>query len=191
MGELNLEPVPEDPVKKRRIAVGVAAAAVVALAISLFGGHWLAPADPLQGGMGLRGYKICFNDSCESRGNKELIDDWNESNRSDKKSPVFWVAGYVTLGAIVLAIALLGAAALLVSRGRFYLGRSLAPTGLALLLLFVALIAGMIFVATNPTKGTAIQLGVGWTFWLFGVGVVTGIVGAQMLNKFKPADFNL
>jgi len=191
MGELNLEPVPEDPVKKRRIALGVTAAAIVTLAITLFARHWLAPADPLQGGMGLRSYEICVHDHCDSTSNKELVQRMNDRPyRLEKKTPVFWIAGYATTALIGLSIVLLGAAAVQVGRGRFYLPGRIAPTGLAFLSLFLTLICGMIFVATNATKGEAIQLGVGWTFWTFGAAVVGGIVGAQMLNKFKPSDLN-
>lgn len=187
MGDLNLEPVPENPAKKKQIALIVTGVACLALVVTLFTKNWLAPADPVQGGMGLRSYSVCLGDDCVEGTNKALIDQHNESPRKrDHKSPVFWLMGYATMIVGLLSIGFLAAAAILVAKGKFFLGR-VAPASLALLSLFLALIFACIFVATNPTKGTAFQLGVGWSFWLFGVGVVTGIVGAQMLMKFKPA----
>jgi hypothetical protein len=187
MGDLNLEPVPENPAKKKQIAFIVTAVACVAILVTLVTKHWLAPADPIEGGMGLRSFEICFNDDCEGETNKALIDRINQSpNKSDHKSPIFWIMGYAVIIVGLISVALLGTAAFLVHNGKFFLGR-VAPASLALLSLFLALIFACIFVATNPTKGSAFQLGVGWSFWLFGVGVVTGIVGAQMLMKFKPA----
>lgn len=184
---LNLEPVPEDPAKKRMIAFVVTGVACVAILVALFTKGWLAPADPLEGGMGLRSWEICYEGECEGQTNKALIDELNErASDSDKKSPVFWVMGYATILLGLISVGLLAAGAVLVHKGRFYLG-SIAPPSLALLTLFLALITAMIFVATNPTKGTGMQLGAGWSFWTFGVGVVGGIVGAQMLMKFKPA----
>jgi hypothetical protein len=51
----------------------------------------------------------------------------------------------------------------------------------------VGLISGCVFVATKP--GPAGMVGVGMSFWLFGAGVVMGIVGAQMLAKvIRPPD---
>ena len=187
MGDLNLEPVPENPAKKKQIALIVTAVACLAIAVTLFTKHWLAPADPLEGGMGLRSYSICFGDQCEEGTNKALIAEFNQrSSKSDQKSPIFWVMGYAVIIVGIFSIGLLAAGAALVAQGKFFLG-SVAPASLALLSLFLGLILACIFVATNPTKGSGMQLGVGWSFWLYGVGTVTGIVGAQMLNKFKPA----
>jgi hypothetical protein len=187
MGDLNLEPVPENPAKKKQIALIVTAVACLAIAVTLFTKHWLAPADPLEGGMGLRSYSICFQGECEEGTNKALIAEFNRrSGKSDQKSPIFWVMGYAVIIVGIFSIGLLAAGAALVAKGKFFLG-SVAPASLALLSLFLGLILACIFVATNPTKGSAMQLGVGWSFWLYGVGTVTGIVGAQMLNKFKPA----
>jgi hypothetical protein len=187
MADLNLEPVPENPAKKKQIAMIVTGVACLAILVTLFTKHWLAPADPLEGGMGLRSYSICFQGECEEGTNKALIAEFNErASKSDQKSPIFWIMGYATIITGLLSVGLLIAGVALVAKGKFFLG-SVAPTSLALLSLFLTLILACVFVATNPTKGSAMQLGVGWSFWLFGVGVVTGIVGAQMLNKFKPA----
>jgi hypothetical protein len=187
---LNLEPVPENPAQKKLIATIVAGAAILALALTLFTHRWLKAGGDLDAGVGLFGVKICPPDGdCETMSNKEMIEKYNESADTfghEKKSPVWWLAGYATFGMILLSIGALIAAIVLVHNGKFFLG-SMAPTSISLLLLFLTLIVGMIFVATNPTKGEAMQLGVGWTFWIFGVGVVGGIVGSQMLNKFKPA----
>lgn len=105
----------------------------------------------------------------------------------EKRSPVFWITGYVILIGGLASVVFLGISVALVAKGKFYLGK-VAPMSLALLALFLSLIAGGVFMATNPTRGTALQLGTGWGFVAFGAGVVLGIVGAQMLTKFKPAD---
>lgn len=185
---LNLEPVPENPAKKRQIAFGVTGAACLLILVALFTKSWLRPADPLEGGMGVRSYEVCFGDDCESGTNKGLIEKFNQMlPEKEKRSPVFWIVGYVILISGLASVAFLAIAAALVAKGKFYLGK-VAPMSVALLFLFLALIAGGVFMATNPTRGTALQLGTGWGFAVFGAGVVLGIVAAQMLTKFKPAD---
>jgi hypothetical protein len=61
------------------------------------------------------------------------------------------------------------------------------PTTVALLGIMLGLITGCVFIATKP--GGVGHVGVGWSFWIYGIGSVVGIVGAQMLNKLiKPVD---
>ncbi len=113
----------------------------------------------------------------------------------ETKSMASWLTGWITMVLIGLAVLSMITAVVLVAQGKFFLG-PLAPTSWAILFLFLALILGCIFVASNPTRGERLdvllgyQLGVGWSFWVFGVGVVLGIAGTQMLVKFKPAPID-
>jgi len=185
---LNLEPVIEDPVKKRNVAMAISIIAVIALGVSLVTHSWYRAGGDIDAGMGLLSVEVCERGSCQSFSNKELIDDYNDQVGPDKqKGPTFWIAGWATLISTIAAMIALGLAALRVGQGHYYLGAKLAPAMLALGLLFVALVCGAVFLGTNPTRGTAFQLGVGWSFAAFGVGIVGGIVGAQKLTKFRPA----
>ena len=164
--DLDLNPKPENPQQKKMIAMGIAIAAALAITTTLFTHRWLAAGGGLDAGFGLMSLKVCDpGGECQSQSNKELIDQYNATagrfgRGDDKKGPGFWLAGYATL----------------------------VTGALAVIFLFLALIAGCVFVATNPSRGTTLQLGVGWSFWVFGVGVVGGIVGAQLLAKFKPVE---
>jgi hypothetical protein len=80
---------------------------------------------------------------------------------------------------------------LLVAAGLAYARKTpdlrIAPTTIALLGGMLALISGCVFVATKP--GPAGMVGVGSSFWLFGVGCVVGIVSAQLLARVnRPPD---
>ena len=94
-----------------------------------------------------------------------------------------------------LAIALaLAAASLVVAAGIAISGKKpqlpITPTTIALLGIMASLITGCVFVATKP--GPAGFVGVGISFWVFGVGAVLGIAGAQMLAKVnRPPDPDL
>jgi len=63
----------------------------------------------------------------------------------------------------------------------------ISPTSLALLFLFLALVSGCVFVATNPTAHTSAQAGVGWAFWAFGAAVVGSMIAVFMLARLKRA----
>jgi hypothetical protein len=202
---LNLEPVPENPVKKRQIAMMVAVAAIVALGLAAFSKSWLrAEKGSSRVAMGLIRAELCDRGACNTMSDREfvksIINDQIDRLKEigvpgvpAKRSPASWIAGWITLVLVVLAAGSLLAAVILIAQGKFFLG-PFAPTSLALLLLFLSLIAGCVFVATNPTTGKDMQemlpfrLGVGWSFWVFGAGVVAGIAGSQLLAKFKPAE---
>jgi hypothetical protein len=86
----------------------------------------------------------------------------------------------------IAALALLCGCSLLksnVPQEQVYVLRPMAPTTIALLSLLVGMISGCVFVAQARAIGT-----VGWTFWVFGVATVLGIVAAQGLARFKPGD---
>lgn len=196
MGDLNLEPVPENPAKKKQIAFAVAGAAVLALVLTLFSHSWLRAGGGIDAGFGLRSMNVCMGGECESQTNKKIIDEHNKNaeemreagfGKVETKSALFWIAGYLTGFAAVGAIVCLILSVVMVAKGQFWL-KPIPPTSGAFLFLFIGLLGAVVFLVTNPTKGTGMQFGTGWAFWVFGIGTVTGIVASQLLVKFKPAE---
>jgi len=185
------------PPKKdtRQLAMALSAAAAVCMLYAAFTHHWLANGNKhLEFGFGLRSSFACGIDddkkeTCDWRKNADVVDEFKELGKAQHQnlaSSAFVPAGWITLFSI-----LAGALGLLVSAGLAF--RKLAPdlpispTTIGLLGSMIALISGCVFVATKP--GPAGMVGVGMSFWLFGAGVVMGIVGAQMLAKvIRPPD---
>lgn len=63
----------------------------------------------------------------------------------------------------------------------------ISPVNVALATVMLALITACAFLATKP--GGQHGVGVGYSFWLFAIGTMMGIVGVQILNKLvKPAE---
>jgi hypothetical protein len=126
--------------------------------------------------------------ACEWRGNGELVKQWREMGPKAARttSGAFAPMGWATfIVALVAALGLAAAAALGFLRKTPRL--PMAPTTLALLGVMAGLITGCVFVATKP--GPAGMVGVGMSFWIFGVGCVMGIAGAQMMAKLnRPLD---
>lgn len=196
MGDLNLEPVPENPAKKKQIAFAVAVAAILAIGATLISHSWLRAGGGIDAGFGLRSMKACGGGECMSQTNKAIIDEINKNaeemreagfGKGETKSALFWIGGYVTIIAGLGAIISLVLSVVMVAKGQFWL-KPIPPTSAAFLFLFIGLLGAVIFLVTNPTKGTGLQFGTGWAFWVFGVGTVTGIVASQLLVKFKPAE---
>lgn len=187
------------PPKKdtRQLAMALAAAAAVCMIYAAFTHHWLANGNKhLEFGFGLRSAFSCGTDyggktTCEWRSNDDVVTEFKElekASRSPQKlaSSAFVPAGWITLISIILgALGLLAAAGLAFKKLAPDL--PIAPTTIGLLGCMVGLISGCVFVATKP--GPPGMVGVGMSFWLFGAGVVMGIVGAQMLAKvIRPPD---
>jgi hypothetical protein len=192
VGELNLEPVPEDPVKKRQTAAILAFVAAVALLFCGVSRRWYA-ADGVDAGWGPRGWSCDLEECDELRGSKsnfEIIDHVKkryEMFGKSKDAPTIAqpIAGWITIISILLAVAGLLWGGIAALQGGIPV-RPIAPSSLALLGLFFGLIAGMAFVAMNPFREKGFSgFGLSWPFWLFGAAVVTGIVAAQMLAKHK------
>lgn len=194
---LNLEPVPENPAKKKLQAYIVTGVACVLMLVTLFTNSWLGAGGGVEGGMGLRGYELCMRGDCIDGSNKGLIDEHNArvkemkemgyGGKAEEKSSIFWIAGYLTLAFGLLSVIALIASAVMVAKDKF-VTRPMAPTSAAMLCLFLGLLGAVLFLVTNPTRGMAFQLGTGWGFFGFGAGSIAGIVAAQLLVKFKPAD---
>ena len=104
-------------------------------------------------------------------------------------SGAFAPAGWATFVAcLVSAVGALAGAALALLRKRPDL--PIAPTTLALVGCMVALVGGVVFVATKPTPAGYVDLG--YSFYAFAAGVLLGFASAPMLAKVnRPPDPDL
>ena len=195
---------------RRVIAIALGVVAAACLIIAAFTDHWLVNSSPeAKIGFGLRRNQECLSTGwtsyapldearaadkwkCVSASNGETVDKWQalEKPHGDRlASGVFAPFGWITLVVVLLAaVGLLGAAGIAAARKQPQL--PIAPTTVALVGVMIGLISGCVFVATKP--GPAGMVGVGLSFWLFGVGCVLGIAGAQLLAKVnRPPDVDL
>jgi hypothetical protein len=183
----------------RNLATGLAAGAAIALIYAAFTQQWLVNSGHYtEIGFGLTSNHECSISfgggpgpaarACAELSNSEFIEKWRSMGSEAAKltSSAFAPIGKVTLVVILLAASsLLAAAALSATRKQLEL--PIAPTTIALLAGMTGLITGCVFVATKP--GPPGMVGVGLSFWIFGIGCVVGIVGAQLLAKInKPPD---
>jgi hypothetical protein len=180
----------------RMLALGLSIAAAVMMIYAALTHRWLANGNKhFEVGFGLRESFECSKSEagseCTWHTNKELVDSMKQLEAMDpgheKLQSAAWIpAGWVTLISILLSsLGLLGGAFM----GIMKIAKELpiVPTTVALLGGMIGLISGCVFVATKP--GPPGMVGVGLSFWLFGIGVVMGIVGAQMLAKvIRPPD---
>ncbi len=190
----------------RALAILLAVLAAAALIVAAFGPRWLAGASN-RDGFGLRTVAVCTDD-CKTMTNFKLVDLINQQREEmaalnktvapqaqlalDRKPwGGFPVVGLITLIACLLAAAgLLGGAVLAAGRKRPEL--PIMPTTVAVLGLLLAIVNGCIFVATKPIGRLLDSMGVGWTFFVFGVGVVTGLMAVFPLNRqIRPIDDEL
>lgn len=188
-----------EPVKKdtRPLATALCAVAAACLIYAGFTHAWLVNASRYtEVGFGLRTNYECsasysFDGSagasaqkCTDHTNAELIKKWRDMGPEAAKltSGAFVPTGWITFIVALLAALGLAAAAVL-----GFLQKTpdlpIAPTTIALLGIMVGLITGCVFVATKP--GPTGMVGVGMSFWIFGVGCVMGIAGAQMMAKLN------
>lgn len=193
-----------EPKKKdmRPLATGLCAVAAACLLYAAFTHTWLANAAGryTEMGFGLRsnfecGTSFSFDGAdehsqknCEWHTNSELIAKWRDMGAEAARmtSSAFVPAGWVTFIVALLGAAGLAAAAAFGALKKPMTG-PIAPTTPGLLGVMIGLISGCVFVATKP--GPAGMVGVGLSFWIFGVGCVMGIAGAQMMAKVnRPPD---
>jgi hypothetical protein len=187
------------PAKNRSLGITLAVAAALCLIYAGFSSRWLVNGSRFGNiGFGLRTNSICqplgFGDgdktTCVTKTNRTVVAEWQKQDPSGEyTSGAFAPTGWATLIEMLLgSVGLLAAAGLAIARKRPEL--PIAPTTVALLGVMVALITGCVFVATKP--GPPGFVGVGLGFWLFGIGCVVGIAGAQMLAKVnRPLDPDL
>jgi hypothetical protein len=193
--------------QNRTLAILLAVVAAAALAVGALGPRWLTRADSNEEGFGLRTVELC-EDKCLVISNSELVDIINlereriaEENKSlapqaQREIPKKPWNGFPVVGWIALVSCLLAAAGLLVGALVAISNKRphwpIMPTTLSVLGLLIGLVNGCIFVATKPSNHALDYMGVGWSFFVFGAGVVTGLAAVFPLNKaIRPIDDDL
>jgi hypothetical protein len=181
---------------RRKIAIALCLVAAACMAYAAFSHRWLSNGNKhLQYGMGLqKSFECAKSDSdwdCTWIANADLVKQMKEMQKYDPAHRKLYSAAWIPAGWITLIAILLSSLGLIASAGlairKVYKEWPVAPTTVALLGGMVGLISGCVFVATKP--GEPGMVGVGLSFWLFGIGVVMGIVGAQMMAKvIRPPD---
>lgn len=178
---------------KRLLAIGLALLAAGCFLYSAFGKRWLYnSADDEEFGFGLRSAWLCRStDNCRDFTPDKY--EWvylNEGIEEQKihQSGAFVPMGWVTfVGSLLAGVSLLVAAGLAIARKQPTL--PIMPTTTAVLATAVSLITGCIYVATKPTPGGVV--GIGITFVAFGAGVVLAMASAPMLAKVnRPPDID-
>ena len=185
----------------RPLATGLCAAAAACLLYAAFTHTWLVNASRYaELGFGLRSNFECGTSysfdgvaeqsaqKCIEYSNSELIAKWRDMGPEAAKltSGAFVPTGWITFIVALLAAAGLAASAAF-GAAKKAADLPIAPTTVGLLGVMIGLITGCVFVATKP--GPAGMVGVGMSFWIFGVGCVMGIAGAQMMAKVnRPPD---
>ena len=207
----SLTDIPMLKKEHREVGIGLAAAAGLALVIAAFTHGWLV--NPYMGDihMGLISTHMCeSHDNCDSMTNFALMSKLREVAEKDDSyiekmqlegrsafadantdtaqdiSGAFAPAGLVAMiTCIIGGLALIATAVLAFKKIRIALPLHLSTIGLLAIMLSLAF--GCIFIATKP--GGMRGVGVGYSFWIFGIGSVVGIIGAQILNKLiKPPE---
>jgi hypothetical protein len=171
----------------RMLGVGLAVIAGLLLIAAAFTKAWLVNPH-LNVGFGLFSMSSCNGGECASLSNLDFMAQ-ARAIAPDEVSGVFAPVGIITMVLCIVA----GLGLLVTAYFGFAKKRvtwPVQPTTVALLGVMGGLLAGCVFIATKP--GGVGAVGVGWSFWAFGIGSVIGIVGAQMLNKLiKPVDPDL
>lgn len=189
--DLDIHEPPTPTKDNRQLALGLAIAAALCLLYGGFTKKWLVNGNNyIEYGFGLRSNFECatgYDDKkqCADHANSEVVDMYKQIDPK-YASGAFVPTGWITFISILLAaLGLAGAAAMAAAKKPMDL--PVAPTTIGLLFSMIALITGCVFVATKP--GPPGLVGVGLSFWIFGVGSVMGIVASQMLAKVnRPPD---
>jgi hypothetical protein len=184
----------------RSLALGLTVAAAVLLVGAALTRQWLVNGGRgAELGVGLRSVHLCADagriartgfageTACIDKTNAAFVTMVRELNPYAKEMPssVFVPMGWVTFVLVLLAAAgLLGAAALTGFKKKNPI--PIAPTTVALMSMMLALITAFLFIATKPGAGAS--MGIGLSFWAFGIGAMLGIAGAQMLVKLNRMD---
>ena len=191
---------------KRVLAIALGVIAAAALVVAALTPKWLATPLSDEAGIGLRGAEVCEKGRCESMSNQALVEyieaeiariiELNKTLEQRQMLPVPrkpW-AGWPLCGTIAFIGSLLAAAGLLVGAMFGIAGRRIdwpvMPTTVGVLGLIIAMVAGCVFVATKP-EGME-ELGLGWSFGVFGGGVIFGLAAVFPLNRqIRPIDEEL
>jgi hypothetical protein len=163
--------------KRKKTARVVCIVAAVLVLLPCLGFRWIKAPRGIDAGVSL----LFVSAGDESESNLNAVDKINEyASDRDKIIGTYAYAGIATLFFAVVAAGALATAGGLAFKDKFV--RTPIPlTTVALLALCISLICGCVFLAAIPHF--AFGGGVGWPFFLYGVGVVTGLTGAQMLGK--------
>jgi hypothetical protein len=162
-----------------RILCLIAAAMVILPCIGL---HWLrAPARFGDAGMSLLSIDMCvegFGDepACQSMSNFTVA---KMMRKAGEGKGAFAYAGIATIVLSVISGLALLAAGGLAFKDRF-IRKPIALTTVALIGLCFALVAACVFIGAKPP---GLPFAISWPFFLYALGVVLGIAGAQMLSK--------
>jgi hypothetical protein len=193
--------------QNRALAIVLALVAAAGLGVAAFGPRWLTHADSDRDGFGLRTLELCERE-CKTVSNFELVELINleretiaEQNKSlapqaQRELPRKPWGGFPVVGMIALVSCLIAAGGLvagsLLAMANQRPDWPIMPTTLAVLGLLLAIVNGCVFVATKPA-GTALDhMGVGWTFFVFGAGIVMGLAAVFPLNRqIRPIDEEL
>lgn len=191
---------------KRALAIVLAVIASGALVTGAVTDKWLAGTIDDDTAIGLRGARVCLDHDCGAGTNFEVVEaveayiqhivEYNAhvSEQQMRVVPRDPWHGWPVMGWIAFVTSLVTAAGLMVGAAFAIAGRRLdwavMPTSVAVLGLIGAIITGCVFVATKPD---AIDLvGVGWSFLVFGGGVVLGLAAVFPLNRqLRPIDEDL
>ena len=188
--------------KKKKIGSITCLVAAVLILASLFL-PWLKAAKQVDVSMTLLSIKSCVEDrdwetdkvtkKCKSLSNFELAKEMKKLYEDSSKKPgtSFAYFGLATLIMSIIGAVALGAAGILGLKQTF-IREPIAITTVALIGLCLALVLGCIFVAVKPGDSEFGRLlGVSWPFFIFGIGIVGGIAGAQMLGKaYGPPEYD-
>ena len=184
------------PTPSRPLAIALALGAAACLVAAALTHAWLLrTGDYDEVRFGLLSNSACgstFGEAdCNRASNAELVEQMRGFNAESaaNTSGAFAPMGWATLVELLLAaFGLTAAAGIAIARKRPDL--PITPPTIAVLAIIAALITGCVFVATKP--GPNGYVGVGWSFWLFGVGCVVGILAANLLAKVnRPLDPDL
>jgi hypothetical protein len=163
--------------KRKKTARVVCIVAAVLVLVPCLGLRWMKAARGADAGVSL----LFVSAGDESESNLNAVDKINEyASDKDKIIGTYAYAGIATLFFAVIAAGALGAAGGLAFKDRF-IRTPIALTTVALLALCLSLVSGCVFLGAMPKFGFG--GGVSWPFFLYGVGIVTGLTGAQMLAK--------
>jgi len=118
-------------------------------------------------------------------GKRDPFNAYSTHNRDEVSGTFPW------MGILTLILALVSAIAMFITAWFGAMKKRaewpVSPVNVALSGLMLGLVTGCIFLATKP--GGQQGVGVGYSFWMFAIGTMMGIVGVQILNKLvKPAE---